>query len=180
MSVPKWILKYRSLIMQLLSAHNLVGLVLVSHAFWGGGVTKKSLEGKKTLSPVSWVVVMCFLVLTKPCFAADLSNCGDGVISRDHVSCMQINIEAKLPWTQGASIPNKNSLETKCCVRELCYPAFPTLCHSLFKTIFILSFLAKWWHTFICKSPTLWANQCWRGCSLITHQGSGAHEHLPL
>lgn len=41
--------------------------------------------------------VMSFLILTKPCFAADLSNCGDAVISRDHVSHMQINIEAKLP-----------------------------------------------------------------------------------
>lgn len=118
--------------------------------------------------------------INKPCFAADLSNCGDGMISRDHVSCMQINIEAKLPITQGASIPSKNSLETECCVWELCYSAFLKLCHSLFKTIFILSFLAKWWHTFICKSPALWTNQCWRGCSLITHQGSGAHEHLPL
>lgn len=40
MSAPKWISKYRSLIMELLNAHILVGLVLVAHAFFRGGVTK--------------------------------------------------------------------------------------------------------------------------------------------
>lgn len=36
MSAPKWILKYRSLIMELLNAHILVALVLASHAVFGG------------------------------------------------------------------------------------------------------------------------------------------------
>lgn len=40
--------------MELLSAHNLVGLVLVPHAFFGGkGSLSNTLKEKKTLCPVS-------------------------------------------------------------------------------------------------------------------------------
>lgn len=48
MSAPKWILKYRSLIMELLNAHILVGLVLIPHVFFGGeGRLSNLLKEKK-------------------------------------------------------------------------------------------------------------------------------------
>jgi len=53
------------------------------------------------------------------------------------------------------------------------------LFYLLFKTLYFVV-LAKWWHTFICISPALWTNQCWRECSLITRQGSWARVHLTL
>lgn len=54
---------------------------------------------------------------------------------KDHVSCIQINIEAKLLLTKEASIPKKKkNLETKCCLGKLCYTAFLKLSNSLFKT----------------------------------------------
>lgn len=57
------------------------------------------------------------------------------MISRDHASCIQINIKAKLLSTKGASIPEKKKyLETKCCLWKLCYTAFLKLCNSLLKT----------------------------------------------
>lgn len=122
---------------------------------------------------------MCFLVWTKPCFAAEIIV---EMVWFQGILCHACKLILRLNCHELRELLFLTKIVLK--LNAVCesFAALPFQYSAilLFKTIFISSFLAKWWHIFICKSPTLWANQCWRGCSLITHQGSGAHEHLPL
>lgn len=144
MSASKWISKYRSLIMELLNTHILVGFdARFSYFFfWGGG--RSGVGGDFVISRrkknftsciISGRVVMCFLVLTKLCFAADLSNCEDvwfqGIMRHAYKLISRLNC---CQLRELLFLKKKKYLETKCCLWKLCYTAFLKLCNSLLKT----------------------------------------------
>lgn len=70
------------------------------------------LKKKKNFLHLQWLCCVVLEMLppciSQACFAASRSNCGDCMISRDHVSCIQINVESKSLLTRRASILKKS------------------------------------------------------------------------
>lgn len=104
MSASKWISKYRSVIMKLLNIHP--GRISWWFLIYLGGNLYNLLKKKKSLPPALSVVVLwcCINQALLCCWSKSLWRC---MISRDHVSCIQINFEAKLLSTKRAVIPKK-------------------------------------------------------------------------